>query len=141
VSVCLDAFALLAWLQSEPGADLVESYLSRAETASGWECYISTINLGEVVYRLWRTRSREHAETFAREVRSGLIPLTLVDASRRRVLEAAGIKARHRLAYADAFAVQGALEKRLGLITGDPEIRDMETERPELIWIGEGPGA
>jgi len=30
VSVCLDAFALLAWLQDEVGADEVESYIERA---------------------------------------------------------------------------------------------------------------
>jgi hypothetical protein len=30
VSVCLDAFALLAWLQDEPGADITEGFFSQA---------------------------------------------------------------------------------------------------------------
>ncbi len=41
-----------------------------------------------------------------------------------RVLEAAAIKARHALAYADAFAIATALSHRASLLTGDPEILD-----------------
>ena len=42
MSVCLDAFALLAWLQDEPGAEEVESYLGRAAEDSDFRCYLST---------------------------------------------------------------------------------------------------
>jgi predicted nucleic acid-binding protein len=41
-----------------------------------------------------------------------------------RVLEAAAIKARHALAYADAFAIATAVAHRASLLTGDPEILD-----------------
>ena len=51
MSVCLDAIALLAWLQDELGAGDVENYLSRAEKEEEFSCYLSTINLGEVFYR------------------------------------------------------------------------------------------
>jgi predicted nucleic acid-binding protein len=39
-----------------------------------------------------------------------------------RVLEAEAIKARHSMAYADAFAVAIAIGRGAVLLTGDPEI-------------------
>jgi predicted nucleic acid-binding protein len=50
--------------------------------------------------------------------------LTLEVPGEARVLEAAHLKAGHRMAYADAFAVVTALAHRLPLATGDPEILD-----------------
>jgi ribonuclease VapC len=44
------------------------------------------------------------------------------------VLEAARVKARHTLSYADAFAVALAERLRVPLITGDPEILAMDRE-------------
>ena len=41
-----------------------------------------------------------------------------------RVLEAAAIRARHALAYADGFAIATAVAHRATLLTGDPEILD-----------------
>ncbi len=40
------------------------------------------------------------------------------------VLAAAGLKADHALAYADAFAIATALAYQASLLTGDPEILD-----------------
>ncbi len=54
MSVCLDAFALLAWLKDEPGADLVEGFLNQADSETDFDCFVSLINLGEVYYRLGR---------------------------------------------------------------------------------------
>ena len=42
----------------------------------------------------------------------------------KRVLQAASIKASHRVSYADAFAVATALAHSTTLLTGDPEILD-----------------
>jgi predicted nucleic acid-binding protein len=44
------------------------------------------------------------------------------------ILEAARIKADHRLSYADAFAVATAERHRLPLLTGDPELLALERE-------------
>lgn len=40
------------------------------------------------------------------------------------MLEAASIKAKHALAYADAFAIATAMAHDASLLTGDPEILD-----------------
>lgn len=135
MSVCLDAFALLSWLQDEPGADQVEEFLERAITQKEFRCWISWINLGEVYYRLSRARGMDEADAFWRDVRRS-IPITPVGVTARRVLEAARLKARYAIALADAFAVQLAREMDLPLVTGDPEIRVLE-ERGilQVIWL------
>ncbi|MDW8064594.1 MAG: type II toxin-antitoxin system VapC family toxin [Anaerolineae bacterium] len=121
MSVCLDAFALLSWLQDEPGAAHVQELLERAAHEEEFRCWISWINLGEVYYRLCRARGMEEADTFWRDVRRS-IPLTPAGITPGRVLEAARLKARYPIALADAFAVQLASELGLPLVTGDPEI-------------------
>lgn len=137
MSVCLDAFALLAWLQDESGAGEVEGYLRRAAEHAGFSCYLSTINLGEVFYRLLRVRGREEAEAFWEDVRQGSLPVTLVESTRNRVREAARIRGRYPVAYADAFAAQTAREKGVPLITGDPELKVLEKEGViSLVWLG-----
>ena len=48
----LDAFALLAWLQDKPRADITEGFLSQAASGQGFQCFVSAINVDEVYYRL-----------------------------------------------------------------------------------------
>ena len=137
MSVCLDAFALLAWLQDESGADEVEGYLVRATEEEDFRCYLSTINLGEIFYRLIRIKGMEDAETFWQDVIRGGMPVQLIEATRNRIREAARIKGKHPIAYADAFAAQAAHETGVPLVTGDPELKELEREGViSLRWIG-----
>lgn len=137
MSVCLDAFALMAWLQNEPGAEQVDTFLQQASEENDSRCFISLVNLGEVYYQLARKRSVDRADAFWNEALRGDIPVTLVDVTRKRVLEASRLKARYPLALADAFAVQLAQEMRLPLVTGDPEIEVPEKleQSLQVIWL------
>jgi ribonuclease VapC len=136
VSVCLDSFALLAWFQDEPGAALVEEHLAAAAAGGEAHCYISNINLGEVYYRIARLRGRDLADRFWSGVTRPTFPVTPIDATRRRIREAAALKAAHPIAFGDAFAVQLALERRAPLLTGDPEIGALRDKEPlDLIWL------
>lgn len=59
-----------------------------------------------------------------------------VEATRRRVRASAALKARYAIAFADAFAIQLALERGLTLLTGDPEMEAVEREEPvEILWL------
>jgi len=78
VSVCLDAFALLAWLQDEAGADITEGFLRQAASSQDFHCFVSAINGGEVYNCPYRMRGAEEAETFWEEAWQGLIPLTII---------------------------------------------------------------
>ena len=137
MSVCLDAFALMAWLQNEPGAEQVDTFLQQASEENDSRCFISLVNLGEVYYQLARKRSVDRADAFWNEALRGDIPVTLVDVTRKRVLEASRLKARYPMALADAFAVQLAQEMRLPLVTGDPEIEVPEKleQSLQVIWL------
>ncbi|MBW1980131.1 MAG: type II toxin-antitoxin system VapC family toxin [Deltaproteobacteria bacterium] len=137
MSVCLDAFAMLSWLQDAAGAHEVEEYLTRAAEDEQFNCYLSTINLGEVFYRLVRVRNLEEAEAFWEEVRRGNLPVKLVEPTRNRVREAARIKGQYPVAFADAFAAQTAREKAVPLVTGDPELKILADKGMiSLLWLG-----
>lgn len=124
---CLDAFAWLAWLQDEPGAAAVQRWLDDAEAARA-ECVTSIINLGEAYYRLVRAHRRDEAESLWRMAVRGTLPVSVKDATRRRVRRAAELKSKYVMAYADAFAVATAVEFDAILLTGDPEIAPLEGE-------------
>jgi predicted nucleic acid-binding protein len=121
---CLDAFAWLAWLQDEPGAAPVQRCLDDAERGQA-DCVTSIINLGEAFYRLVRVNRREQAESFWGMALRRRLPVSVKEATPRRVRRAADLKSSHAIAYADAFAVATALEFQATLMTGDPEIRPL----------------
>ena len=121
---CLDAFAWLAWLQDEPGAATVQRCLDDGERGQA-ECVTSIINLGEAFYRLVRVGRREHAESLWRMALRHRLPVSVKEATQRRVRRAADLKSNHAIAYADAFAVATALEFDATLLTGDPEIKPL----------------
>jgi predicted nucleic acid-binding protein len=94
------------------------------------------VNLAEVYYRLHRSLGAESADDFWKAAIRGEIPVSLVDATRARVLEAARLRARFPIALADAFAVQAAREKDVPLVTGDSEIRAVEKAgEVRVSWI------
>jgi hypothetical protein len=50
------------------------------------------------------------------------------------------LKARHAIAYADAFAVTTALEFGATLLTGDPEIKPLVGEHGLAVqWLSQRP--
>ena len=112
---CLDSWAILRWLEGvEPAAGRVERSLETRPV-------ISWINLGEVFYVVHRATGADWARAVVGDLRHRL---SLDLPTEARVLEAAAIRARHALAYADAFAVATAVAHRASLLTGDPEILD-----------------
>lgn len=118
----LDSFALLAYLEGEAGMPRVRSVLEGAD-ARRHAVYLSLINLGEALY----ITERERGLVAARRALGAVddLPLELVGVSRATVLEAAHIKARFRIAYADAFAVVAAQACGGTVVTGDPEFRPL----------------
>jgi predicted nucleic acid-binding protein len=96
----------------EPAASRVEELLPERPLMS-W------INVGEVAYLVEGREGRAGAVEVVEFLRRHL---TLDLPSEERVLEAAAIKAAHRVAYADGFAVATAIAHDAVLLTGDPDI-------------------
>lgn len=116
MSVCLDSWAVLAWLDGE------EPALSRVNGVIGSRPVISWINLVEVYYRLDRDHGRAAADETLGLLRATLAPDLPGTA---RMLDAARLKARAAIALGDCFAAATAAAHRLVLLTGDPELLDL----------------
>jgi ribonuclease VapC len=119
-----DSYALVAYLQDEPGAGDVEALLGQA-AEQGITIHMSLINLGEVTYLV----ERRHGAIRCQDVLSALatFPIEFEEVTFDRVLAAARVKARWPLSYADAFVVALAREFDAILVTGDPEFAQVES--------------
>jgi len=119
----LDSYAMLAYLNGEPGMPRIRQVL---DSAGRGECRaaMSLINLGEVLYITEREVSLVQAQAALAAVEQ--LPLDILPASREAVLAAAHIKANYRLSYADAFAAAAAQELAGTILTGDPEFTQVE---------------
>jgi ribonuclease VapC len=116
----LDSWAILAFLRAEePGAAAMRRFLRRAQSGN-LHLLLNVVNLGEVFYRLIQLTDATQAEERLGQVKA--LPIEIVPARESLVLEAARVKARHPLSYADAFAVATGRAERAPVITGDPEI-------------------
>jgi predicted nucleic acid-binding protein len=127
----LDSFALLAYLNDEPGGGRVQEVLALAKSHK-CRLVMSLINLGEVLYITERTRGLPAAQTVQALLES--LPLELPEASRDLILDAAHIKAYHALSYADAFAVASAMRENAIILTGDPEFQAVD-DLVKVEWL------
>jgi len=136
VKLVLDSWILLAWLKKqEPGAAVMEELWEKAFRRER-KLMASIINLGEVFYLTAKARDLATAERVIANLRAR--PLEFLSVPDALVLEAARIKARFPVSYADAFAAATAARSGCPLVTGDPEMRQIEAAGlVELKWAGE----
>jgi predicted nucleic acid-binding protein len=131
----LDSWAMLGWLQAEePARATVREML---ELASRGEAMVSMslINVGEVFYLVAKRHGSAMAERFLSEI--PMMPLRTLLPDRKLILNAARLKSRFAISYADAFAVETARQEKALLVTGDPELFDLSRREPvEVLWVG-----
>jgi predicted nucleic acid-binding protein len=126
-----DAFALLAYFKDEPGAARVEELLLNASAGTD-ELFMTVVNKGEVLYRIYQDRGREEpADALAA---MGAWPLTFVEVNESLALRASGMKALYRLGYLDCFAATLAEDLGASLVTGDPDFQAIEWFLP-IEWL------
>jgi predicted nucleic acid-binding protein len=127
----LDSWALLCYLEQEPGFEkMIELFEKAAESSS--PLFMCTINWGEVYYQV----ARRFGDIKAQEIEQLIetLPIRIIEADKHLTREAARIKARKRIAYADCFAAALAHLKKAELYTGDPEFRVLEKDI-KVIWL------
>ncbi|MFW6199624.1 MAG: type II toxin-antitoxin system VapC family toxin [Gemmatimonadota bacterium] len=127
----LDSYAILAFLNDERGAERVANLLEEA-AGEGTPLFVNEINVGEVYYIVAKHRSPDAAEEVLLHLER--LPLERVPNTFDEVLEAARLKARFPLSYADAFALASAIRLEARLVTGDPEFETVE-HLVEVQWI------
>lgn len=131
-SYVLDSFALLAYLNGEAGEARVVEILKQAQ-AGKCKTLLCTINLGEVLYMVERRRGLSQAQCVQALIES--LPIKEIEAERSLVLDAAHLKARFPISYADAFVAALAAREAATVLTGDPEFAAVET-LIEIEWLG-----
>jgi ribonuclease VapC len=118
----LDANALLIFFADRPGARRVDS-LFREALRVHEALLMSAINWGEVVYSMWKEAGEREARSFIMDALH--LPLIILPVDRERATQAAELKSRHALGYADSFAAALAIEQAAILVSADPEFQKL----------------
>lgn len=127
----LDSWALLCYLEQEPGYEKIIELFEKAVESSK-PLLMCIVNWGEVYYQVARRFGEQKAQEIEKVIQT--LPISLVEANKELTREAARIKATKRMVYADCFAVALARLRKAELYTGDPEFKVVEREI-KVVWL------
>lgn len=127
----LDAYALMAFFEDEPGGKEVEKLIAKA-TSGQLSLLISVVNLGEVWYSVARGYSTAAADQTVQTIEG--LPIDVVPADWEVTHLAAQFKAEGKLSYGDCFAAALAKLKDAELVTGDKEFVPLE-RAIKIQWL------
>jgi len=127
----LDSYSLLAYIEGEAGAEqMIEIF--RVARDSGRSLFLSVVNWGEVYYITMREAGHERAEEVAHLIST--LPIQIVPADLDLTRQAAELKSKHTMSYADCFAAALARQRKAELVTGDRDFRQVEGE-VKILWL------
>ncbi len=128
----LDSYALIAFLEDEPGAGIVEQILTQAENGKA-SLFMTIINWGEVYYSIYRSKGEEKAEEALLIIEQ--LPIKLVDIDKGLMYQAAKLKANNAIALGDCLAAALAINMNCPVVTGDKEFKRLHNQI-RIEWIG-----
>jgi len=126
-----DSWAVLAYLQGEAGSENLADLVANA-LESQIPVLMSVVNVGEVWYILAREVSTAEADTSVSTLQNWGVEFTTADWPLAK--EAATLKSKHKMSFADAFAAALAKDKKASLVTGDPEFKALE-DYVSIHWL------
>jgi len=121
--IVFDSYALIALFRQETGHEFVRDLLVKMANDE-IEGFISAVNVGEIYYMISRKSNSKNADAAVAAVKQ--MPLVIIDADLKLCMEAASIKAKYSLSYADAFAAAVSINRKAVLITGDDEFENLK---------------
>ncbi|MCL2486443.1 MAG: PIN domain-containing protein [Oscillospiraceae bacterium] len=131
----LDACALIALLQNEPGADKVVAAINAAHRGEATVA-MNKLNLLEVYYDAYRTHGRKNADLMLAELKKR--PVTINPRLSDKIFSEAGrLKAHYKISLADSVALAEALVSNGKLLTADHHEFDAveKIEKIQFQWI------
>jgi len=131
VTRALDASALIAYLEKEPGYEKIKDAFVRAAEAEK-RLLMSVVNWGEVYYILIKEYGLEKAHEVISLIET--FPLDIIPDDKETAMQAARYKALKKLPYADAFAAALSKIHKAELMTADKEFKLVEDE-VKIIWM------
>lgn len=117
-AIVLDTWAVLAYLQEEPSGRKVAEIIALAHEDQT-PLLMSVLNAGKVWYIMARKTSDSEADQSISDLRE--LGIEFVDCDWKLTREAAALKSKHRISYADAHAATLAKLRKAELVTGDKE--------------------
>ena len=127
----LDSYSLLAYIEGEAGAEqMIEIF--RVARDSGRSLFLSVVNWGEVYYITMREVGHERADEVAHLIST--LPIQIAPADLDLTRQAAELKSKHKMSYADCFAVALARQRKAEVVTGDRDFRQVEGE-VKILWL------
>ena len=131
----LDACSLIAFLNSEEGADKVEDLLRRAKREE-LNLYMNRLNVLEIYYGVYREDGEEVAEETLSKIQR--LPIIIVNELSDSVFKEAGkLKATYKVSLADSIVAAEAKIRDANLVTADHHDFDLLENRGEakFCWI------
>jgi predicted nucleic acid-binding protein len=130
-TVLFDSYAVLVYLQDEPGAERIKKLLEDARQGER-QLVMQKINLGEVFYQVWRRAGAAKAEEFRMTFCE--LPVGIIDPADDLIWAACRIKAEYPIALGDCFAAATARREQAILLTGDPEFKKLG-DLVQVEWL------
>ncbi len=127
----MDSFAMIAFFEDEPGANKVTEILDALMKQKA-KAFMSVVNWGEIYYNTMRVQGIEEAEDVIKQFNK--YPIQLIEADQALTYEAAKLKGKHTIAYADCFAAALSLRLKAPIVTGDPEFKKLD-DQVSIQWI------
>lgn len=127
----LDSFAIVALLRKENNYQLVINLLREARQGKR-HLIMNQINAGEVYYEVEKRNLTDDFNKFWRAFL--MLPIDFIGNDFELVIEAAKIKSKYPIAYADCFAVATAIKENASIVTGDPDFRHVE-KIVKIEWL------
>jgi predicted nucleic acid-binding protein len=116
--IVFDSHALISFYRKEPAYERVRDLLVKIANNES-EGFISSVNVGEIYYMLIRKGNIKTAEAAVNSLNH--FPVQIIDPDFKLCMEAATLKAKFTISYADAFAAALTISKKATLVTGDKE--------------------
>ena len=131
----LDACALLAFLNDEEGADVIEKFLEQPATDDA-SVSMSIVNLLEIYYGELRDKGADVAQIVLDMVHHYSINITNT-ISKQVFHEAARLKATYKISLADCIGIATSLELSGQFVTSDHHELDViaENETIPFFWF------
>jgi predicted nucleic acid-binding protein len=127
----LDSYSLIAYIEGEAGKDtMIEVFRSARD--SGRPCLFSVVNWGEVYYITLRESGQARADEVAHLIST--LPIHIVPADLELAKQAAIFKSSKKMSYANCFAAALAKQRRVELVTGDREFKQVEGD-VKILWL------
>jgi predicted nucleic acid-binding protein len=120
----LDTSAILAYIEDEDGADIIEELLIKAERNEA-TIFVAFVSLTEVMYITLQEKDEATAQARVDLIKS--LSLTIEESNEPLNYSAARLKAKNRISLADAYIAALCQEQDGLLVHKDPEFDNLSS--------------